>query len=455
MYVGMNDKGEPITVEANDLMTHGVILGRTGSGKTGLTISLLEEVSITGASAIIFDPKGDVTNVALSLASKKDFEDWVSPDKDPLQAWKDHDDGLSAFGLDLAHVEWWRSKIDVTIYAPGKTHGGGKSVNVFPNFLVPHPSSVIPRKEKAARDVSVVLSAVDKGSNPYDPAQVYLTEAVLSSWRQGMACPMDKWPQLLATPPGNLKSFGGMELNKFFPSAQRTKLARKLVGFQHHAARWLTGEKLDIEYLATGAKKPQISVFSMRHLSEADRQLFTSLMLNKLVEFMYTTRPTQKLKMLVVLDEARGYLPPHPYNPASKKPICTLIAQGRSQGIGVLLGTQNPMDLDYKALSNVGTWFVGRLRERDCARDLISELDSRDVDIKVIQNLQPRHFLLIDKHNNHTDLQVRWCYNHLRGPLSSQDLARLDRAPVGRPPMGSSEPAPPPKKFWGKLFGGK
>ena len=423
MYLGHDKDGEQVVIPASDLLTHGVILGRTGSGKSGLTVALVEEAVAEGSSVIVFDPKGDLTNLALSLASKKDFEDWAEGDSD--EAYLKHGDGLAEFGLGFEHVKMYRNWNNVTVYAPGKTAGGGKQINVFPGFEVPkvHNNTV---KQRAARDVTAVLQAVGLNTSAIDPAVVYLTEAVRWSWANGLALPITKWPGVLTSPPDVLKSFGGMKLEDFFPKRERTKLARAVIGFQHQADKWLTGPSLDIGWMADIADRPQIAVLSMRHLSESDRLFFAGLMMNKIVEYMYETQASKALKLTVVLDEARGYLPPYPANPPTKAPICTLLAQGRAQGIGMVIGTQNPMDLDYKALSNVGSWFIGRLRERDCARDLLSELNDRGIDIEDVTDMPQRKFLFLDKRGGNSLLNVRWCYNHLRGPMSGPELQRLD-----------------------------
>lgn len=421
MYIGLDKHKKAVELPSKDLLTHGVILGRTGSGKSGLVITLLEEIAATGAGAIVLDPKGDLTNLALTLSDPKDFAKWSD---DPFEDYFEHKEGLERHGLSMAHVEWWRDNVDVTIYAPGKTTGGGKPLCVFPKFSI--PQSGLPHKDKISRDVSTVIRSVEGSDDPYNPALVFMTQAVLNAWGHGLALPVSEWPGILTKPDESLKSFGGMKLEDFFPKSKRVKLARALIGFQHQADRWLRGEELDLHYVAQRAEKPQIAVVTLRHLSEDDRQFFAALLLNKVVDFMYETSASEELKLAVVLDEARGYLPPHPKNPPTKDPICTILAQGRAQGIGMLVGTQNPMDIDYKALSNVGTWFVGKLRERDCQRDLAQELANRNVDKDDVIDLPQRNFLLMDKHGRTVQFKTRWCYNHLAGPLSGDQLLKLE-----------------------------
>lgn len=423
MHLGTSQTGSRVELPATDFLTHAVVLGRTGSGKSGLTIALIEELAASGASVLVLDPKGDLTNLALSLSSVDEFRPWSS---DPVEARLKHGEGLAKSDLGFEDVERWRSKVNVTIYAPGKIAGGGRSVNVFPTFTPPTGEF---SRSAISRDVAVVLQTLGESCDPFDPALVFLTSAVSIAWEERRFFPVALWAEALNNPPEKLQSFGGMKLDEFFPKAKRTKLARKLVGFQHHADRWLQGPPLDLHNMVK-RDRPEVAVFSMRHLSEEDRQFFAGLLLNKVVEFMFATSSSEKLKLAVVLDEARGYLPPHPQNPVTKAPICTILAQGRAQGIGMVIGTQNPMDLDYKALSNVGSWFVGRLRERDCARDLVNELASRDVDLEDVADMPQRSFLLLDKRGGHTQFQTRWCLNYLFGPMSGDQLALVSKERV-------------------------
>jgi hypothetical protein len=441
MHLGLSPGEERVEIPATDLLTHAVILGRTGSGKSGLTIALVEELAKSGASVLVLDPKGDLTNLALSLTSTDDFKHWAT---NPVEARLKHGEGLASSGLGFDDVQSWRTKVNVSIYAPGKISGGGRSVNVFPTFSPPTKGSF--NRSSISRDVAIVLQSLGESYDPFEPALVYLTSAVSIAWEEQRFFPVALWAEALNNPPEKLSTFGGMKLEEFFPKAKRTKLARKLIGFQHAADRWLQGPPLDLRHMV-GGSKPEVAVFSMRHLSEEDRQFFTGLLLNKVTEFMFQTESSEKLKLAVVLDEARGYLPPHPQNPVTKAPICTILAQGRAQGIGMVIGTQNPMDLDYKALSNVGTWFVGRLRERDCARDLVNELAQRDVSIEDVADMPQRSFLLLDKRGDHQQFQTRWCLNYLFGPMSGEQLSLLSK-PVLYPAQvvraTPVQPSPPP-----------
>src|SRR5215813_11971131 len=131
---------------------------------------------------------------------------------------------------------------------------------------------------------------------------------------------------------------------------------------------------------------------------------------------------TTELRALVYMDEIFGYFPPHPANPPTKRPLLTLLKQARAQGVGVVLATQNPVDLDYKALANMGLWLVGKLQtEQDRARLREGLLDAglaaRELDT-LLDATRKRVFLLHDVHRpGPTLLHSRWTLSYLRGPL--------------------------------------
>jgi hypothetical protein len=426
MLVGTNDDGSDFTVKASDLLTHGVILGRTGSGKTGATVTTVENAVMSGASAIILDPKGDLTNLALVFPdlAAEDFAPWSEEGSD---SEKIAEKAQKELGHLAPNVRVWKDAADVTIYAPGKTHGGGKPINVLASFGAPtgtfNDQSL---RDRASAVVSSVLSAVGHGADPLtDPANVFMTDVMVNSWKNGKGFPMEEWATTLTDPPAEFQVIDGLPINDFFPKKDRLKIARAVVGFRRQATKWLDGEALSIESYI-GINKPKVSVFTMRHLNEGERKFFAAMLLSAIVDYMFRAPASNKLKLLVVLDEARGYLPPYPLNPPTKKPICTLLAQARAHGIGILIGTQNPNDLDYKALTNVGTWFLGKLRERDCARDLKRELSVRNVDRDILSTVPQQHFLVLKKDGTHSLAKIRWAYSYLRGPLSGQELLRLE-----------------------------
>ncbi|MGD9725371.1 MAG: ATP-binding protein [Nitrospira sp.] len=425
MQIGTKQDGSPLAINADDLTTHGVILGRTGSGKTGATVTAIEEAALSGASVIVLDPKGDLTNLALAFPSLRasDFAPWIEPgqDADAIASR-----ARSELGSLAGNVAKWSDKAEVTIYAPGKTHGGGRPVNVLSSLGAP----VDQTNEQILRDhasslVASILSAIGHNGDPMtDPANVFLTDVVLDTWKARRSSSLEMWAEVLNSPPDKFQTIDGIRLEDFFPRRKRMNIARAIVGFRRQAAKWLDGDPLNIDNYI-GVNKSKVSVFTMRHLNEDERQFFAAMLLSAVVDYMFRAPASNKLKLLVVLDEARGYLPPYPKNPPTKRPVCTLLAQGRAQGIGMLIGTQNPNDLDYKALTNVGTWWLGNLRARDCARDLKKELADRNVDQSTLSSIPQRHFLVLKKDGEHAVTKIRWAYSFLRGPLNSDELDRL------------------------------
>jgi len=450
----------PLTIDASDLTTHAVILGRTGSGKTGATVATIEEAVLSGASAIVIDPKGDLTNLALAFPNLAagDFAPWTEDDKSP-------DEVAARARKELGHlapnVRRWKDSADVTIFAPGKTRGGGRGVNVLASFDAPKGNySEQGLQNRASALVASILSAIGHTANPMtDPANVFLTDVTIKAWKAGETGGLETWAGILNNPPADLQTIDGLKLDDFFPKKKRMKIARAIIGFRRQAAKWLDGAPLSIESYV-GKSKPKVSVFTMRHLDEGERQFFASMLLSSIVDYMYRAPASNKLKLLVVLDEARGYLPPYPLNPPTKKPICSLLAQGRAQGIGVLIGTQNPNDMDYKALTNVGTWFLGKLRPRDCARDLKKELANRDVDQRVLSGILQRHFLILKRNGEHALTRIRWAYSYLRGPMGGDELLKLDPSSGSNAFQVKAKAVPvakkvrqEPKSFLAAMFG--
>lgn len=434
LLIGFDREGDPVRINRDDLTVHTVIVGKTGSGKTGATVTMIEEAVLGGASAIVIDPKGDLTNLALAFPglSVEEFAPWVEDGKIPAE---EAARARAALGDLAPNVAKWNNAADVTIYAPGKTQGGGRGINLLPSFDPP-AGNYTPQglRDRAAGIVTSILGAIGFNGDPLtDPANVYLTDILLSTWKKGKSLGLDQWSAVLSEPPAEFKKFDGLAIDEFFPKKARMKVARALVGFRRQASKWLDGEPLNVDKLVSSAK-PKVSVFTLRHLDEGERQFFCSMLFGAIVGFMFKTTASERLKLLVVIDEARGYLPPV-QNPPTKKPILTLLAQGRAQGIGLLIGTQNPNDIDYKALTNVGTWLLGNLRERDCARDLEAVLEARGIESSSLFTIPQRNFLLLKKDGTTTAIRTRWAYSYLRGPMNGDDLLKLDKALTSSAPI--------------------
>src|SRR5687768_9276930 len=245
-----------------------------------------------------------------------------------------------------------------------------------------------------------------------------------------------------------------MDLDSFFPSNDRFELAMALNHLlaSPSFASWMEGDPLDIPtILHTPAGKPRLAIFSIAHLGDAERMFFVSLLLNQVLGWMRAQSGTTSLRAILYMDEIFGYFPPVA-NPPSKLPLLTLLKQGRAFGLGVVLTTQNPVDLDYKGLSNAGTWFIGRLQtERDKVRVLEGlegiavgtgqKFDRQEMD-QLLAGLSTRIFLMNNTHDELPEVfQTRWTMSYLRGPLTRTQIKSL-MDPLKAQPVERAE-APP------------
>jgi hypothetical protein len=439
-----------VLYDSKDLVTHGVVLGMTGSGKTGLCLAILEEAALDKVPAIIIDPKGDITNFMLTFPnlSGDEFRPWIneedaakkgqSPDEyaaAQAELWKK---GLAEWGQTGERIQKLRDAVDVNVFTPGSN--AGVPVSILASLAAP-PFEIVDDaelfSERIESTASSLLGLIGLDADPINSRDHILLSQVLErSWRAKTDLDLEKIIAAIQAPP--FDKIGVVALEEFMPEKKRSELAMKLnnllasPGFQ----TWLSGEALDIKKLLTAPDgRPRMSVLSIAHLNDAERMFFVSLVLNQMVGWMRTQSGTTSLRALLYMDEIYGYLPPT-QNPPSKKPMMVLLKQSRAFGLGVLLATQNPVDLDYKALSNMGTWWLGRLQtERDKARVLDglegaaasqgAKFDRASLD-KMLAALGNRIFLMNNVHDDApTLMQVRWCLSYLRGPLTRTQIKTL------------------------------
>ena len=460
-------KDEPLLYTSKDLVTHAVCVGMTGSGKTGLCISLLEEAAIDGIPAIAIDPKGDLTNLLLTFPklAPEDFRPWineddarnkgVSPDDFARQQAELWTKGLAASGEDGARIQRLRDAADFAIYTPGSD--AGIPISILSSFAAPGKAVVDDRElflDRINATATSLLGLVGIDADPVKSREHTLLSTILdNAWRSGQDLDLAGLIAQIQKPP--FAKVGVMDLESFFPAKDRFALALSInnllasPGFQ----TWLTGEPLDIgAMLHTPQGKPRVSVISIAHLSDAERMFFVSLMLNQVLSWMRAQSGTTSLRAVLYMDEIFGFFPPVA-NPPSKKPLLTLLKQARAFGLGVVLATQNPMDLDYKGLSNAGTWFIGRLQtDRDKARVLdglegvMSEAGAtfdRQRMTKILSGLGNRVFLLNNVHEDSPVLfQTRWTLSYLRGPITRDQIRLLaGSVPTKSTPASSVAPA--------------
>ena len=437
-----------VLYDSKDLVTHALCVGMTGSGKTGLGIAVIEEAAIDAVPVIVIDPKGDLTNLVLNFPEMRasDLEPWVNADearragKEPAvfaaeqaERWKK---GLADWGQDLSRVQRLRDSAEFTIYTPGST--AGVPVSVLTSFQKPGVDDPELVRERAQTTVSSLLAMAGVDVEPLKSREhILLTTILLAAWQAGESPDLAMLIERIQQPP--MTRVGVLDLDSFYPQKDRFELAMTInaliasPGFEV----WMQGEPLDVaSFLRTSSGKPRVSIFSIAHLDDAQRMFFVALLLNAVAGWMRGQTGTSSLRALVYMDEIFGYFPPTA-NPPSKGPLLTLLKQGRAAGVSVVLATQNPVDLDYKGLSNIGTWWLGRLQtERDKARLLDglegasdhSGFDREELDT-LISSLTARVFLMRNVHEDGLTLfQSRWALSYLRGPLGREEIKTLTKA---------------------------
>jgi len=439
-----------VMYDSKDLVTHGVVLGMTGSGKTGLCLALLEEAAMDGVPVIAIDPKGDIGNLLLQFPnlSAEEFKPWVNEDDarrkertvdehaaNQAEVWTK---GLADWGQGKERIQTLRDKVDMAIYTPGSN--AGLPVSILSSLDAPSEEVMEDREMLADRIESTVSSMMGLMGVEADPVQskehILLSNIVAHFWAKGQNLSLEVLVRAIQQPP--IRKVGVVDIDTFLPESKRSDLAMKLNNLLASPGFgvWLEGEPLDIQRMYfTAEGKPRISIFCIAHLSDSERMFFVSLLMNQLLGWMRQQSGTTSLRALFYMDEIFGYLPPTA-NPPSKKPMMILLKQARAFGLGLLLGTQNPVDLDYKALSNIGTWFLGRLQtERDMQRvldGLQGAASSSGVTFdratlqKLLAALGNRVFLMNNVHEDHPVVfQVRWVMSYLSGPLSRNLIKKL------------------------------
>jgi hypothetical protein len=457
-----------VMYDARDLTTHGVVVGMTGSGKTGLGIAILEEAAIDGIPCIIIDPKGDLANILLQFPNldPKDFEPWLNPEDARQKRMSPPDyaaelskrwrQGLAESYQKPERVALCRDSSEWRVYTPGSE--AGLPLSILGSFAA--PKGDLPREalnQRIDATASAVLGLTGLQADPVQSREhILIAQLLLHSWTRGRDLDLRGLIQQVQAPP--MDQVGAFDVETFYPEKERLRLAVALNNIlaAPSFSTWIAGEPLDLTRMLAGDRPRQL-IFSIAHLDDTQRMFFVALLLVEVLNWTRKQPGTTGLRALVYFDEVFGYLPPHPANPPTKVPLMTLLKQARAFGVGVLLATQNPVDLDYKALSNAGTWFVGKLQtERDKAR-LIEGLEGvaaergtlsdRNYLEGVISALKNRVFLL---HNVHQPkpvvFQSRWALSFLRGPMNRDQIATLMK-PLKEPTTdGAKKAGAPPDK---------
>jgi hypothetical protein len=449
--LGRKKRGTDLLLyDSRDLVTHAVCVGMTGSGKTGLCLSLIEEAAIDGVPALLIDPKGDLCDLLLTFPdlAPEDFRPWINEEDAArkglssegfaaaqAELWKN---GLAEWGQDGQRIRRLKESADFAIYTPGSN--AGIPVSILRSFAAPDPALREDEellRERVGSTATGLLTLLGLEADPLKSREhILLATLLVDAWGRGEDLDLAGLIARIQAPP--VKRIGVVELESFFPAKDRFAFAMSLnnllaaPGF----SGWLEGEPLEIgSLLRTSTGKPRIAIFSIAHLSDAERMFFVTLLLNQTLAWMRAQSGTTSLRAILYMDEIAGYFPPVATPPA-KAPLLTLLKQGRAFGLGVVLATQNPVDLDYKGLANTGTWFLGRLQtERDKARVLeglegVAAGAARKFDRarmeQILAGLGNRVFLLNDVHEDAPVVfETRWALSYLRGPLTRAQIQKL------------------------------
>lgn len=464
LYLGRElESDEPVVYPADDLTTHGVIVGMTGSGKTGLGIDLIEEALLGGISCLVIDPKGDMGNLALNFPdlAPGDFEPWMDEAAaakagktvaelaaETAESWKS---GLQGHGIDSERMRQLRDGAEVTIYTPGSS--AGVPLNVLGSLHAPdldwETESEVMRDEIGAFVSSLLVLAGIQSDPVSGQEHILLATIIEHFWKDGQDLDLAKLVSQVPHPP--FRTMGVFDLDTFFPAKDRMALALKLNSLlaSPSFAAWMEGKPLDIEEMIGGGK-PKAAVVYLSHLSDDERQFLVTLLLGKTVTWIRSQPGTSELRALIYMDEVFGFAPPTK-EPPSKRPILTILKQARAHGVGMVLSTQNPVDLDYKAMSNAGTWMIGRLQTENDKKRILEGLASAsgEVDISVIDkqisDLGKRQFVLHSTKSSTPRLfSTRWAMSYLAGPLTRDQVSSLME--VRRGEVASSPPARAPEQ---------
>ena len=455
-----------VLYESRHLVTHGLVVGMTGSGKTGLCFDIIEEAAIDGIPSIIVDPKGDLGNLLLTFPELRpqDFAPWINADEAQrkglgvpelasreAELWRQ---GLADWGQDGERIRRLRAAADFALYTPGSS--AGLPISILKSFAAP-PAETLEDgellRERIRSTVTGLLGLIGIEADPLKSRESILLANVLqNAWAKGSDLDIAGLIREVQSP--SMQRIGVFDLESFYPAKERFELAVQLNNLLASPTftAWTQGEVLDAgRLLFTPAGKPRVSIFSIAHLGDSERMFFVTVLLNQVVSWMRSQSGTNSLRALLYMDEIFGYFPPVA-NPPSKQPLLVLLKQARAFGLGVVLATQNPVDLDYKGLANIGSWFIGRLQtDRDKARVLDGlegaaagrgvKFDRRAAE-QILAGLGSRVFLL---HNVHAAearvFQSRWTMSYLRGPLSRDQIKSLTE-PAKKPAQAISSPAP-------------
>jgi hypothetical protein len=427
-----------------------VIVGMTGSGKTGLVTVLVEEALRAEVPVLVIDIKGDLPNLALAFpsfdpslmapwveAAARD-EDGVADAPIVARAIEDRRAGLAKSGIGEAELADFGARTHVRVITPGSSAGEGLHLLSSLERRSPRwDDDAEGARASLSAAISLVLQLVGRENDPARSKEHALL-SLLAERRlaRGLDAPLEALiPEVIE--PG-LESIGALALDEFVPPKLRRELASDLNTLLATPTflAWRAGQSIDVRawmapHAASGGsaeRKTPATILSVAHLDDEGRMLVLGVLLEEVLGWVRTLPGSSRLQALVVFDEVYGYLPPHPQSPPTKRPLVSLMKQARAYGVGCVLATQNPMDLDYRALSNAGTWCLGRLStdaDRERVLDGLGEHGKKSALAKILTKLQARWFVMRDAKGSATSLLYpRHAMSYLRGPMTQAEIRR-------------------------------
>jgi len=446
-FIGRDEKGEPLFVDPRHLTTHAVCVGMTGSGKTGLCISILEEAALAGVSSIVVDIKGDMGNLMLSFPelTGNTFLPWVSESEavqkglskdayaaSEAQKWRE---GLAGWGIDPSRIARMRKTTDFRVLTPGS---GIAPVSILSTLEVPELDWDVfeeELREKIKGIVSALLGIVGLSIDPMEKNHILLSTIIEKSWRKKESLRLENLVSEILAPP--FKTLGVMDVETFMPREERQKLSFSLNSLIASPSfeNWISGEPLDMEKMVHGGK-PALTVFYLAHLDENEKMFFLTLLLHQFSTWMHSQQGTGDLRAILYIDEIFGFIPPYPKTPPSKTPLLLLLKQARAFGCCIMLTTQNPVDLDYKGLTNAGIWLCGKLQTENDKERLLEGLEGiegfkRSYFDHALSGLAKRAFILHNVHDPPPKIfSTRWAMSYLAGPLTKAQIKTLVTQPM-------------------------
>ena len=444
LYLGKySDGSEKFLYDMNDFTTHSIVFGMTGSGKTGLCIDILEEAIDEDIPIIAIDPKGDLTNLALMFPdfNYKDFLKWVTPSsseslsseeyaKSQAEFWKK---GLQEWDINSNHIKNLKNKTDLRIFTPGSS--SGLRVSILDSFKKPEGEFEENEEEfveKIKNSVSALLSLIDVDNDPLNSKEHILVSNIIEYyWRNNKDLTIEDLIINIQKPP--IKKLGVFEVNQLINPKERMELSFKLNNIVASPSFrfWSTGVSISANsFFNIENNKIPVNIFYIAHLSENERMFFVTLLLNEVLDWIRKQSGSGNLKYILYMDEIFGYLPPYPKNPPSKNSLLLLLKQARAFGLGVILATQNPKDIDYKGLTNIGTWFIGRLQAEGDRERVMEGLRGVGTEIKNLTNemigLEKREFIVKNVHESDIKkMKTRWAISYLAGPLTREQIKEI------------------------------